>query len=71
MFRSNFLPRFLGVLSMIGGFGWLTFLYPPLGYQVFPFVLLFGVIGGITLILWLLIKGVNVEQWQKRAAVFA
>jgi uncharacterized protein DUF4386 len=71
IFRSNFLPRFLGVLSMIGGLGWLTFLYPPLGYQVFPFVLLFGVIGGISLILWLLIKGVNVEQWQKRAAVFA
>ena len=71
IFRSNFLPRFLGVLSVVGGLGWLTFLYPPLGYQVFPYVLLVGLLGGLSQILWLLIKGVKVEQWQKRAAEFA
>lgn len=67
IFRSTFLPRFLGVLSMLGGSGWLTFLYPPLGYQLFPFILVVGVIGGVSQILWLLLKGVDARQWNKRA----
>lgn len=67
IFRSNFLPRFLGVLSVVGGLGWLTFLYPPLGYQLFPFILLVGLLGATAQILWFLIKGVNVEQWKQRA----
>jgi hypothetical protein len=67
VFRSNFLPRFLGMLSIIGGLGWLTFLYPPLGLRLFPYILLIAMVGSISSILWLLIKGVNVEQWKKRA----
>jgi len=67
IFNSTFLPRFLGVLSVIGGLGWLTFLYPPLGLQLFPYILLVAMIGSISSILWLLIKGVDVEQWKKRA----
>jgi hypothetical protein len=67
IFRSTFLPRFLGVLWVIGGLGWLTFLYPSLGLQLYPYILLIAMIGSISSILWLLIKGVNVEQWKKRA----
>jgi len=67
VFRSNFLPRFLGVLSILGGLGWLTFLYPPLGLRLFPYIVLIAMIGSISSILWLLIKGVNVERWKKRA----
>ncbi len=63
--RSTFLPRILGVLSMAGGVGWLTFLYPPLGNQLFLYVLLLGLIGAISQIVWLLARGVNVEQWNE------
>jgi hypothetical protein len=67
VFRSTFLPRILGVLSMLGGLGWLTFVYPPLGNQLFLYVLLLALVGSLSQIGWLLARGVNVEQWKKRA----
>lgn len=67
VFRSTFLPRILGVLSMLGGLGWLTFVYPPLGNQLSLYVLLVALVGSLAQIGWLLARGVNVEQWKKRA----
>jgi Domain of unknown function (DUF4386) len=63
--RSTFLPRILGVLSALGGLGWLTFIYPPLGNQLFLYILLLGLVGGGSQILWLLARGVNVEKWNE------
>lgn len=71
IFNSNFLPRVLGVLSMLGGLGWSTFIYPPLGNQLFLFILLIGLIGSLSQIVWLLARGVNVEQWQERSRLQA
>ena len=67
IFRSTFLPRVLGIISMLGGLGWLTFLYPPLGNQLSLYILPIALLGSVLQILWLLFKGVNVERWEKLA----
>lgn len=71
IFRSAFLPRILGVLSAIAGVGWLTFFYPPLGYRLFLFVALYGLLVAAALILWLLVKGVDVQRWREQAGATA
>ena len=69
VFNSEFLPRFLGVLSMIGGIGWLTWLWPPLGSQAFTGVALFAIAGVIATSGWLFIRGVDDAKWRERAAL--
>ena len=71
IYRSGFLPRFLGVLSMVGGAGWLTFLWPPLGSSAFVFVALFAIVGVILTAGWLLVRGVDDVRWRQRATLAA
>lgn len=66
--RSTFLPRVLGWLMMLAGAGWLTFVWAPLATQLSRVVLPFGALAEILLMLWLLVKGVNVAAWQARQA---
>ena len=50
---------------MLGGLGWLTFIYPPLGNQLFLYILPVALVGSLSQIVWLLTKGVNVQNWNE------
>src|SRR5207237_1229901 len=67
VFKSTFLPRFLGIASIISGLGWLCFIYTPLAYKVLPFILLLGLLGTVLYVFWLLVFGVNEERWKEMA----
>ena len=65
MFRSGYLPKFLGVLMAIGGAGFvlrnfLLILAPAYASDVF---LMLMMPGGLVMTGWLLVKGVDVPKW--------
>jgi hypothetical protein len=68
VFRSNFMPRILGALMAIGGLGWLTFLSPLLANRLSPYNLASGILGQESVMLWLLVMGVNVKRWREQAS---
>jgi hypothetical protein len=68
MFRSGYLPRFLGVLMAVGGIGFvvrnfLLILAPAYASDVL-LMLMFP--GGLILTVWLLWKGVDVSKWNAK-----
>jgi hypothetical protein len=68
IFRSTFMPRIVGVFMAIAGLGYLTFLSPPLANYLFPRVLMpAGALGEGSLVLWLLVMGVNAQRWKEQA----
>lgn len=66
IYKSNFVPKILGVLLVIAGVGYvaesfLLFLAPELGIPITDYTF----IGEVTITLWLLIKGVDEQQPEK------
>jgi len=68
IFRSTFLPRWLGALQMLSALGWLAYFYPPLGSRVFLVAALGSLLNAALMIFWLLVKGVNEAKWKALAA---
>jgi len=67
--QSTFVPRILGVLMAIGGLAWLTDLSTPLTDHLSPYNVATGFLGEGSLMLWLLVVGVNVSKWEEKASV--
>jgi len=72
IFKSGFLPRFLGVLILIAGLCYLVnsfalILFPAVSDAIFQVVMAPIFLSELSMCLWLLIKGVNVTKWKALA----
>ena len=56
MVKATFLPRILGVLMMVAGALWMTFIWPPLATAIFPAIALVGGGAELAFMGWLLVK---------------
>jgi hypothetical protein len=70
IYKSSYFPRILGILFMIASFGYLIDSFSHVlipNYKTGPVYLALPIaIAEIAFPLWLLIKGVNAKQWEKR-----
>jgi Domain of unknown function (DUF4386) len=66
IFRSTFLPGILGVLMIFAGLGWLAYL-SPLGKYMSVYFVVIGIAAEGSLMLWLIVKGINVERGKGQA----
>ena len=67
--RSNFLPRIIGALEVLAGLGYLTLLWRPLAHYLYPYNLALAGPGEISLMLWLLVKGVDEQRWKEQVSL--
>ena len=67
IFRSTFLPRILGVPMAFAGLGWLIFL-TPLANHLSTYLKVLGFLAELSLMLWLIVVGVNVQRWKEQAS---
>jgi hypothetical protein len=63
--RSTYLPRVLGWIAVVGGIGWLAFLWPPLGYRLNLYIAAIALLGSLATIVWMLVYGVKEERWNE------
>ena len=65
--KASFLPRLIGAAEVLAGLAYLTLLWQPLARYLYPYNLALAGPGEISLLLWLLVKGVNVDKWKQTA----
>ena len=74
VFKSGYIPRIIGILLVVSSLGYITdsfanFLLPNYANYEPIFLLIVAVpaiIAELSLTLWLLLKGINSERWEKR-----
>jgi len=73
IYRSDYLPRALGALLAFAGLGFITrnFVLVLAPAYASSFRLLPMMLGGLSLTVWLLVKGVDVSKWEAKAALRA
>ena len=69
--RSGYMPRLIGILMGIAGACYVVnsfavLLSPPLASRLFPAILVPCLVAELSLALWLVVKGVDVEKWDRR-----
>jgi hypothetical protein len=64
--RATFLPRILGALMALAGFGWLLFLSPLVAKAFTTPIEVVGIVAEASLMLWLLVMGVHVSRWKNQ-----
>src|SRR5262245_24709665 len=72
IYRSTFLPRIVGALMVVAGLCYLTHsfanvLSPALAVPLFTYLMPLVLPGELSLTLWLLAIGVNVQRWKDQA----
>lgn len=72
VYRSGYLPKFIGVLLVAAGFTYLIgsytrFLFPAYVQTVMP-IYIVAIVAELAMSLWLLIKGVRVAAWESAAS---
>ncbi len=70
IFRSGYLPKFLGVLLALGGVAFVARNFALVLAPAYASdnLLLLILPGGLSLTLWLLFKGVDVPKWEEKAS---
>jgi|SRR5579871_2076330 len=74
IFRSGYFPKLIGVLMQLAGICYLInsfsmIVAPDFSGKLFPVILLVPFVGELSLCLWLLLKGVNIKEWNKRSGI--
>ena len=69
--RSGYLPKLLGWFLMVAGLGFITrnFLLVLAPAYASSFLLAPMFLGGVSLTVWLLVKGIDVAKWEAKAAL--
>lgn len=70
--QSSYLPRVLGVLMAIGGFGFAARSFMLVLAPAYASPILLGLMfpGGIALAAWLLVKGVDADRWEAKGGAY-
>lgn len=69
--RSRFLPRLIGSTLVVAGVGYVVYSLAQMqapafaGTWLFPWLMLPGFVGELSLALWMLFRGVDIAEWQR------